>query len=617
VSEGFFNLSKYLGALLLTGCLTIAFALAPQIDLSLSRGSDYNGVYALIDHDEAFYAAYIQSLVEGKPFRNSPFSGAVDGVGTRQTDSYLSIQFLSTYPTSLVAKLFGLPISATMIALIFVCGLFSVWAIFHLFFIFTEDVFESLVGTIAVIFLGAVAGGQGGLIGYFLQGNVQYSTPMLFLRRASPAVSFPVLFLFFISVWKSLFAELFLRKIVYTFLATASFAYLVFSYFYHWTTALGWLCGLLLLLLIFRREVLRANWITLFLMSAGMLTALIPYAILVSNRSLFTDSVLLLELTRAPDLFRIPEVLSFAAIGLLGAGRLKGIVDFHDSKIILVASLALIAPIVFNQQVITGRSLQSFHYELFCANYVAVGALFMARSVLVKKWIGIAAWRRTLGWATVWILLFASVDSYLGLSTVRGINITRDELVPIAQRIKELNASSRSSASGCPGALLSFDFAITSYVNSNDFPSLSSQPVLWSPHLKMFPDISSSEDRKRLFAALYYQGFVGSQLKAELLEKADSLVPFAIFGPKRISSLYTGEVKRITQQEIEQIISDFELFSRRFDYEMARSPLLSFVLVNEDTENLDLSVVDRWYERDAGEGFGKFRLYRVSIRAQN
>lgn len=605
--------TSYLAFCFLAGFLAVGFAFVPQLDLWRSRGTEYKGVYAVIDHDEPFYAAYIQSQIDGKPVRNSPFSGSVESLELPQHDSYLSIQFLSTYPVAVVARLFGSSISTTMMGLLFVCAIFSTIVVFHLFFLLTEDPFESFVGTIAVLFLGAVAGGQGGLISYFFEGNVQYSNPLLFLRRTSPAISFPVLFFFFFCVWKFLFDDDRGRKILFTLLASGSFAFLVYSYFYHWTTALGWLVALILLLGVFRTDVLKKNRIYIVLFTVGSLVPAIAYAQQVINRSTYVDSVLFLELTRQPDMFRISELLSYASIIILAVGKAKGLVDLRDLKILFILSLALIAPIVFNQQVITGRSLQSFHYELFCANYTSVFALVMARLVVLKRLITVTAWRKTLLHSAIAIALFASFDSFFGLTKTRGINLTRDQLLPIAEEIKQLNKAGGDSVQS-DQVLLAFDFAITAYLTSNDFPSLASQPVLWSPHIALFPDVDSKTNRDRLFKSFYYQGFDKARLRAELRENADSLVPFAVFGGERISKLYTGRIKEISTAEIEQTIDEFDQFRRRFDLKMAGEPRLAYVLVNQETEGLDLSFVDRWYERDGGREFGKFKLYRVKLR---
>jgi len=77
----------------LTGFLFVMVALAPQFDLINSRGTDWNGVYAISEFDEFAYTAYVQSVIDGKPRRNSPFSGRVDSPQTPQKESYSPFSF--------------------------------------------------------------------------------------------------------------------------------------------------------------------------------------------------------------------------------------------------------------------------------------------------------------------------------------------------------------------------------------------------------------------------------------------------------------------------------------------------------------------------------------------
>ncbi|MBO0206277.1 hypothetical protein, partial [Vibrio alginolyticus] len=51
-------------------------------------------------------------------------------------------------------------------------------------------------------------------------------------------------------------------------------------------------------------------------------------------------------------------------------------------------AVAAVPFIVFNQQIITGRSLQPIHYQVFIGNYVALVGLAISLALL---------WRRRLG----------------------------------------------------------------------------------------------------------------------------------------------------------------------------------------------------------------------------
>src|SRR5512138_2328214 len=87
-----------------TGIVAAGFSLSPQINLWISKGSEFKGVYATHDSDEVGYAAYVQSLIDGKPRRNSPYTGAEDSPDTPLKESLFSIQFVAFYPIALIAR---------------------------------------------------------------------------------------------------------------------------------------------------------------------------------------------------------------------------------------------------------------------------------------------------------------------------------------------------------------------------------------------------------------------------------------------------------------------------------------------------------------------------------
>src|SRR5215204_663781 len=158
----------------LTGLLFAVVALAPQFDLLSNRGADWNGVYAVSEFDEFAYCAYVQSIIDGKPRRNSPFSGRTDDAQTPQKESLFSIQFFSTYPLALTAWALGLNGSQAMILLSAVVGFLSAFSIFSLFYIFFRHAPLSFVGTATVLFSGALVAGQGSLIGFVAPDAVHY-----------------------------------------------------------------------------------------------------------------------------------------------------------------------------------------------------------------------------------------------------------------------------------------------------------------------------------------------------------------------------------------------------------------------------------------------------------
>ena len=610
--QNYFCLNKhFLLWSLFAGVILSIAALGSQIDLCVERGADWNGIYTVSDLDEPFYTAYVQSILDGEPRRNSPYTGVADTAEILQKESYLSIQYLASYPSVLLAKFFGLSAPTTMILLSAIIGFVSAFALFWLSYVISENAPISFVITVTTLFCGALAAGQGGVIDMLSPGSVQYPISLLFLRRSVPAMSFPAVFLFFVFVWNFFSAEKQKTKIWFGVLAVACFTFTVFSYFYHWTTALAWFFGLLILWAVFRFEDLRENKLYFFGLACGLLFVLVPYFFLLFNRSTETDSELLLNFTHQPDLWRVPALVSYLSIGIFIVGKRFGWLDLREPKNLFLMSFAFVAPIVFNQQILTGRSLQPFHYQFFCVNYVAVFSLLSVVFILLKKKLEAQKLNKMLLLIGATVFIIGYFENVYGADAYRGMNVWRDELIPVADRIKSIGASDKNQTKKT-SVVLSFDFTQLFWTNSGDLPSLSSQSVLWSPHLTMFPDVSRKEGSERLNKFLYYQNLDAKWLENQL-QSGNSILTLGYFGGVRTTDESVGESKPVSGEEIGKTVEQYEDFCRRFDFEKAHTPLLAFVIVRQEIES-DLSNVDRWYERDAGETNGKYVLYRVKLR---
>ncbi len=594
------------------GILFGVFAIAPQIDLWKTRGGDWKGSYAITDYDEPFYAAYLQSLVEGKPRRNSPYTGAADSAETPQKESYLSIQFLASYPTAIVARFFGFSLPTTMILLAAAIGFLSAVVFFWLVYLFSRNAPAAFVGTIIILFGGALAAGQGSFFGLITFSEIHYQQSLIFLRRTLPATAFPALFLFFIFVWKFVSAKTGKSKILWAILSVGCFGFNVFSYFYFWTTALAWIFGLAVLWAIFRFEDLRENKFYLAGLAGGLFLPLIPYFILLQNRSTDVDSALVLSFTHQPDLWRVPEIVSYLAIAVFIYAAKVGWVNLRSPKFLFLFSFTLVAPMVFNQQILTGKSLQPFHYQFFCANYIALFSLLIIVFHLLKRKISADGFHKFLVIAGTVMLIIGYFDTMSGVTAGRELNVWRDELMPAAQRIKEISEQQPSQS---PTVVFSFDLSNGYWTNGIDIPSLTSQPVLWKLHMTMFPDVTRQENLERMYKFLYFQNFDEHDLREELASK-NLFLTYGFFGGDKTSNLFTGVLGSVKSEDRERVISQYGEFRKNFSYENARTPEISLVLVHKFTNNHGLSAIDRWYERDAGETVGEYNIYRVKLRRQ-
>ena len=262
-------------------------------------------------------------------------------------------------------------------------GFLTALAIFWLVGRITGDSWFAMAGSLVVLAGGALAAGEGAIGEIFSDQGFSYPYFPGF-RRYIPAMAFPAFFALCGLVWRLLTTDDEKRRFIFAALGSICFAYTVFSYFYVWTTAAAWLGCLTLLWLLLRPEGVWKDIKMLAVLGAGCLAALIPYAYLLSKRSQTMDDVQLLVLTHAPDLTRFPEYISYVVLLMLAAGVLMKVIALRDRSTLFALSLALTPLIVFNQQVITGRSLQPIHYQVFIGNYVAGLALIVTIGILLK-----------------------------------------------------------------------------------------------------------------------------------------------------------------------------------------------------------------------------------------
>lgn len=603
---------NFLIGAILTGLIIAGFAIYPQIELLMGCENKCNNIYAISDFDEPFYAAYLQSLIDGKPRRNSPFSGTVDSSETPQKESYLSIQFLATYPLVFLAQTFNLSISQLMILCSLIVSFLSGLIIYWLFYLFTKDDISSLVATLFILFLGNLVGGQGATSTLFSSDGVHYFNSLIFLRRYVPAISFPALFLFIIFVWKLFTTDSNSTKHKSAILAFCSFTFCVYTYFYIWTTAFAWFFSFVFLYSIFNYEKLKENSKLLLGLGLSFVGILIPYFILVFNRQQHIDSALFINFTREPDFWRLPETISYISTASIFIFAKFRMVELKDPKIIFLLSLNLVTVVVFNQQIITGRSLQPFHYQFFSVNYLVTFSVFFLIYTLLKQLLTVDRLRLVITLLVSLPICVGIFDTVVGSTSFTSLNLTRDNLIPLSDRIKEIVKTPEFKTQNQNSVVLTFDFAKPSYFYGSEIPALSSQPILWSLHLNLMTDISPQEDKNRLKQFLYYQNVDGNQLRNNLNQK-NTLISLGFFGGERISDIYTGKVNQITSEEIDKVIDDYQSFTQNFSYQNAQKPLLSFVLANRKVEN-DFTNLDRWYQRNEGEEFGEFILYQVKLR---
>lgn len=543
---------------LLPTLLLVIVVLIPQLYLCFQRGANWHGGFAYSDSDEFGYSAYLQAVIDGQGRHADPYTGTASN-----NETLYSIQFVPPYALSVFGYV-GLSASTIFVLLVPLVALVSGVLIFGVIYDVTGNPKLAAAGILAVLFLSALTAVPiPGLAASAKRGFGHFP----FLRRYLPAFPFMLFFGMTLSLWRGL-----TRSLWWAVIAGVCFCLLVFSYFFLWTAALAWSACLLILWFIFqpdRRRTIEVSGI-LIIFTASV----VPWVWLVSKRAHSFDSDQILQHTRALDLFQTAEVLG----ALIVAWLLKSN-NWKDRSVIFIASLALTPFLLFNQQAITGRSLQSFHYAQFVTNYWIVLATLIA----------LAMWR-TMPRRVPSLLLYGSLAIGLMLSIkAAGSSYAVSERIDQAQGLRERLD---------PGTVFSPNIAIMYALPGRNQP-------LWAQHAYTFANLSLSEQRQRFFHFLYYQKLSLDQVKLAL--EIDFTSRVEVFGSARANELLTVDHRPITDSEIGQAVQEYAVFCKSFTPSV---PLAYAVVAAGD----DLSNLDLWYERDAGQKFEDLTIYRLRLR---
>lgn len=581
----------------------------PQLVMWGVRGREWNGSFAEVDGDEWVYSAYIQALIDGRPRRNDPYTGREESAGHPVPESFFSVQFVPAYAIAGPARLLGASSSTAFIALAVLAPFFSCLAIFWLITNVIKDHRLAAVGSVVVLCFGALGAGQG--VVHLLTSDYGYSS-FLFLRRYEPLAPFPLFFVFCAFVWRMLTAEQRFR-IGWSVAAGLTLGLLIFSYFYLWTSAVAWFMCMALLWVVARPKDLRkrvSSFATLLIVALG---AVAPYALLLSRRSVTIDSRYKMALSHAPDLLRIPEMIGLGIVVLIIFSALRGRVNWRAPETLFAASFALMPLVVFNQQVITGRSLQPFHYEVFIANYVALLGAFL---VIVTIWRWPQAMEQPVRQRILARLLFVAIlwgliEVVAPTKVIVRISQFTDRAAAICQRLGELAKTDKARNYNTEGPdprplVLASDDKVALIL-----PTFAPHALLWASHFG-FLDLHPNERRERFYKYLYYTGIDESRFAKELGQPM-SVLAAAAFGHERVIPDQSVLAKPITGEEIAKEVAGYQAYASSFTREKAAQHLLSYVIVPADG-SIDLSNLDRWYARDGGELVGDHILYRVQLR---
>lgn len=585
-------------------------ALYPQFNLQLTRASHWNGSFAFFSQDEIAYCAYVNALIDGRPRRNDPYTGLDDAPNNPQPESLFSIQFAPAYMIAIPARIFGFSASTMFIALTALVAFGSALAIFWLIGVVTKDEKVAAAGALVVLCMGTFAilyAPARMLFGLDTTYTYEYFP---YLRRYVPALPFPFFFIFCALVWRALVSER--KRAVWqsTLAASLIFAFLVFSYFYLWTAAAAWLTCLAALWLIARPAGHPAAIKVFAILGALSVAALLPYFALLSHRAQTMDSVQLLAASHAPDFSRSSIKLGLIVCALLAYAAWRGRVEWRDRTLLLAASFALTPLIVFNQQVITGYSLQPLHYELYIAKYLALLSLVLTVSRLYGRRETVRIGSRVLACAALIALVWGMIETGIETKRHAWADLDRDEALAVARRLAELSRGSTQTLD-TQRVVLYFN------LDAADFsPVAASQPVLWAPHTPAFSGVTAEENRERLYQYLYYtnEEMNVDEQKFDSLPYRKKFLIHSMIEWGHNDPAWTVNWKSITPEDVRTTLQAYALYAESFSLNEATHPTLSYVVT--DAETPDFTNLDRWYERDEGERIGRFTLYRVKVKGK-
>jgi hypothetical protein len=591
----------------------VILSLIPQIHLWIVRGREWNGTYVQIQGDEPLYAAYINSLIDGRTRRNDPYGARDDGPASHLPESTFSIQFIPPYVIAFFARIAGASASTAMIALIGLAGLFASIAVFWLLDSITDDYRLAAAGTLFVLCLGGMAGGHA-LLGLLLK-SADLSMPSLpFLRRYQPAAAFPLVFVFVVLVWRRLTDNRTRVAQVSAILAGITLAVLVFCYLFLWTAVLAWLICIIALWFVFRSSERLKAIVMLAVIGIIAGVALAPYAYLVSHRSPSLDEQQTLASTHRPELFHIPEIIGVLILIALVIGIRHRRIELNAPRTLFAISLGLLPLLVFNQQIITGKTMQSFHFDAFIVNYL----------VLVGLLITITLWLKPIpSRALVWLgaLFFAWGVVEVGLPsrlTTVPAAVVNDQIVPVLLRLKQLSKEDGTLADlRAKGSASTIVFS-PQLVETALQPAWTSQPALLDLGGLDFSSVTREERKEYFFMHLYY-----SNANIEELRKALKGMPedpamnyyarAVIFGHERIVPALAVNFKPIQDEEVEDAIRAYQAYANSFSRAQAAKRPLTYVVTAADSK-FDFKNIDRWYVRASAEWVGAYMLYRVKLR---
>jgi hypothetical protein len=275
-------------------------------------------------------------------------------------------------------------------------------------------------------------------------------------------------------------------------------------------------------------------------------------------------------------------------------------------------SLALTPIVVFNQQVLTGRSLQPVHYAIFIANYIVVlAAILLGWSVLRSMETGELSQKARRGFIYVGLVavFWGFVESSAATRRNAGYEGLRDDAMPVLAYLRDIEPA-KPNADGQYPTVVSTNMMVADYL-----PTVTSYRSLWNPHTNSAGGVTGAENLELFERYLYFSGYSEKDL-AQAMDDNMFEVMAALFGSGRALPELATESNLISLREKQAAVTRFKDHIARFDSNRASPPLIDYLIVPVNAEP-DYRNIDRWYTRDEGKVFGLFKLFHLRPREAN
>lgn len=187
---------------------------------------------------------------------------------------------------------------------------------------------------------------------------------------------------------------------------------------------------------------------------------------------------------------------------------------------------------------------------------------------------------------------------------------TANDAKQLGLRLSKLGHSLETQKVDTRSVVLATDPFVAEYL-----PTIAPQSVLWALHMFYLPRSASAEDKHRFLNYLYYTGRDPLTLyeQKETLDAKEKYILKFLVTLMEYDYAQSGRKLPIKEADRLALLNDYRRVIASFDRERATHPMLHYLVISK-VEDGTFANLDRWYERDSGEQFGQFVLYRLKLR---